>query len=508
MSILASLPFRLAPHPVKPAHRSSPPYGRRFGPTACLLVLCGGLFFFGLNAGELYQTESLRAMVAAEMLRSGDWIVPTLYGEPLLTKPPGMYAAIAAVSWPFGQVTTLSARLPSVLAASIVVILFYRVFARSLGWRAGLLAALLLPASISWLQRAPSAEIDMVQLAWVAASLFCFLRALEIAETPERRGFGREWPWWQFAMLCVAGGVLTKWTAAAFFYLTVVPLLWYRGQMRLLWSRAHLLSAMLGTLPCLGWIAAVAAQTGWPSFFDAVRGEALPRLSPAHHTRPYPWHELATFPLAFVASNLPWSAAALWTLSPRFAELWDERGKRLLQLFHCWTWPNLLFWTMVPGHHFRHALPLQPGLAGLAALTWIAWTDGRLRWPIPNVRPRQVFLSLLVLWLTVKIVFVTTIVPYRDRNRAPKSKGEQLAALVPTSETLYLFRLKDEGILFYYGRPARRLSSPMCLPKEERGAYCLLTELEYHQWSPLCLLEPLERFNDEQGHPIVLVKLP
>jgi len=73
-----------------------------------LAGLCGVLFFYGLNAGDLYRTENLRAVIGAEFLRSGDWIVPRLYGEPLLTKPPGMYAAIALVSWPLAMVQTLS----------------------------------------------------------------------------------------------------------------------------------------------------------------------------------------------------------------------------------------------------------------------------------------------------------------------------------------------------------------------------------------------------------------
>ncbi|MGH7224295.1 MAG: ArnT family glycosyltransferase, partial [Gemmataceae bacterium] len=422
-----------------------------------LLLLCGLLFFFGLDAGALYQTESLRALLATECLRSGDWLVPRLYGQPLLTKPPGMYAAIALTSWPFGRVSAATARLPSALAATATVLLFYVVLARRLGRRAGLIAAAVLPASLLWLQRVPSAEIDLLQLAWVSASLLCFLGALEEAETSPRR-FGREWMWWQLALLCVAGGVLTKWTAPAFFYLTVVPLLWRRGRLRLLGQPAHLLSVLVAALPCLAWAATAATRTSWETFFDAVRGEALPRLSPAHHTRPYPWRELAIFPLSFLAANLPWSAAALIALSPRFTELWDERGRRLLQLLHCWTWPNLLFWTVVPGHHLRHALPLQPGLAGLSALVWIAWLDGRLSWPLPILRPQRLFVVLLALWVSVKLVFVTAIVPQRDAARQPDIKGQQIAALVPIDRTLYLFRLKDEGILFSYGRPARRLS--------------------------------------------------
>ena len=148
--------------------------------------------------------------------------------------------------------------------------------------------------------------------------------------------------------------------------------------------------------------------------------EALQHLSPLHHARPYPWGEVVTFPLLFLAANLPWSAAALLTLHPGFARLWDERGRRLLQALHCWVWPNLLFWSVVPGHHFRHGLPLQPGLAGLAAMVWIAWLTGR-RWPLPRLKPGRVFVGLLAAWLVVKVVFVHVIVPKRE---GPVAEGD------------------------------------------------------------------------------------
>ena len=69
------------------------------------------------------------------MLQTGNWVVPTLYGEPLFTKPPGMYAAIALCSWPFGEVSEWTARLPSASAASITVLLMYWFFARQLAVR-------------------------------------------------------------------------------------------------------------------------------------------------------------------------------------------------------------------------------------------------------------------------------------------------------------------------------------------------------------------------------------
>ena len=143
---------------------------------------CGFLFFFGINTGDLWRTENLRALIAQEFLRSGDWIVPRLYGEPYLTKPPGMYAAIALASWPLGEVRTWSARLPSALAASVCVFLFYWYFARAFGRKAGLLAAVMLPTSPMWLDKASVAEIDMLQVAWVMAALLFFLRAAPVDE--------------------------------------------------------------------------------------------------------------------------------------------------------------------------------------------------------------------------------------------------------------------------------------------------------------------------------------
>jgi 4-amino-4-deoxy-L-arabinose transferase-like glycosyltransferase len=473
----------------------------------CLLLLwCGVLFFYGLDSGELYQTESLRAILGAQMLKSGNWVVPTLYGEPLLTKPPAMYAAIALVSQPFGQVTARTARLPSALAGTTTVLLFYWTFARCLGRHPGLVAAALLPASFLWLYRVPSAEIDLVQLAWVAGALCCFLRALEHSEADPPSAAGA-WPWWQLALLCVAGGVLTKWTAPAFFYLTIIPLLWWRGRLRLLLGRPHLASAALASGLCLAWAAAAIAQVGWDDFRDTILREALQRLSPRHHPRPYPWTEIATFPLAFLAANLPWSTLVPLALWRGFGRLWDERSRRLLQLLQCWTWVNLVFWSVVPGHRPRHVLPLQPGLAGLAALVWIAWLDGRLRWRFLCVRPGHILVSVLTCWLVVKLVFVHLVVPARDMDRHPQASGAQVAALVPSEETLYLGRLKDEGILFYYGRPAQRVLDLDRLPKTGRPHYALLTEQEWEQWPSSGRLQTLLQLKDEQGMPIILVAI-
>jgi 4-amino-4-deoxy-L-arabinose transferase-like glycosyltransferase len=530
-------------------------------PVLLLSALCVYLFFHGLSAGELYRTENLRAIIAAEFLRSGDWIVPRLYGEPLFTKPPGMYAAIAAVSWPFGGVKEWTARLPSAIAATLTVFLFYWYFARQLGRAAGLVAATLLPLSVMWLDKAPSAEIDMLQVMWVTAAILIFLRGLEALGKETRTQGDKEtgpctsllvslspslpvWSWWLLSLLCVAGGVLTKWTAPVFFYATVITLLWRRGQLRLLWSRYHIISAAAAASVCLAWVGAAVYRTGWDEFYGTVSREAFQRLwppdhyeaqrllAPQHDHSYYPWKLTLLHPFKLWAMNLPWSAFALVTLWPGFARLWDERGRRLLQAMHCWVWPNLIFWSIIPEHASRHSLPLFPGIAGLGAMVWIAMLTGKLEFSaqhsvpsiqysvlstlrvyVAHIKPVSAFISFVGVWLIVKLVFVHGVIPHRNPARAPQAKGEQLAALVPPGKTLYLFHLKDEGIMFYYSRqrapdaPAvRRLGSPDQLPSSGEPVYCILNESEWNELKAMRPADDLLHLEDEQKAPIVLVR--
>ena len=71
---------------------------------------------------------------------------------------------------------------------------------------------------------------------------------------------------------------------------------------------------------------------------------------------------------------------------------------------------------------------------------------------------------LLACWIDAKGVFVHAVTPHRNHGRAPRAKGQLLAQLVPPGCVLYLFKLKDEGIMFYYGRTVRRLAGPAQSP--------------------------------------------
>ncbi len=348
---------------------------------------CGFLFGYGAGVGTLYRTEALRAIIGREALH-GAWLVPKLYGEPFLTKPPGMYVAIATASMPFGEVTTISARLPSVFAATIAVFAFFLAFRCVVDRRLALAGAMLMPVSFLWLDRAPSAEIDMLQMMWVSGAILCFWRAVELeearishevpfsrdAESSERSAeasrpsalrsedfasrLNKSAVWWLLALLCVTGGFLTKWTAPAFFYLTAITLLAWRRRLDLLWSRRHLLALQRfdGHHRALGPGSFRAASVGWPCRFrDAFLAEATQRFDPNHGGRAYPWLESLSYPFQVLIANMLWTLLAIFACRPAFVRQWDENGRRLLQLFHCWAWPNLLFWSLPGQHHVRYS---------------------------------------------------------------------------------------------------------------------------------------------------------
>jgi 4-amino-4-deoxy-L-arabinose transferase-like glycosyltransferase len=470
--------------------------------TACVAILVGVslfLFFYGLDGSELWRTEALRAIIGQQMLESGNWIVPRLYGEALFTKPPGMYIAIALCSLPVGHVTDFTARLPSALAATGCVLLVWWYFKRQLGRVAALAAGLMLPMSLMWLDKASSAEIDTLQVFWVTASLLCFLRA---TEEDTAGAFG----WWLAALLCVAGGFLTKWTAPEFFYGTAIPFLWWRGRLRLLWSRPHLVSLAVAAALCLAWVAAAVYLEGWDVFWATVEREGGDRLIPQHDGRPYPWLQMLVHPARLLLTALPWSALALVALRPSFFRLWNDRERRLLQALHSWVWPQMLFWSLLTEHTPRHSFPLFPGLAGLAAMVWFALYDGRLTWRRwPRIRPVQLLAASLAFWLAAKLVFVHHVMPIRVAEREATMKGRLIASLVPFGELLYLFRLKDEGIMFYYGRPVLRLPSVAELPPA--SLYCILTEEEWQQWPASRRATEMQRLTDEQGAKLVMVRV-
>jgi 4-amino-4-deoxy-L-arabinose transferase-like glycosyltransferase len=411
-----------------------------------------------------------------------------------------VYAAIGLASLPVGHVSETTARIPSAVAATLTVLFAFGTLRRFLGEGRAFAAAMLLPVSVLWLDKVPSAEIDMLQLASVSAALLSFLRAFDAKEAGcSNAALG----WWLAALLCVTGGFLTKWTAPAFFYLAVGPFLLWRRRLNWLVGRDHLLALAIAVGLCTAWAGLVSYEVGWATLADTIHQEAAQRFAPKSVGKPYPWVESLAFPAIVVGACLPWSIPALLALRPGFLGGLDDRERSVVQLLHCWAWPNLVFWSLPAQHHVRYVLPVAPAITALGVIALSRWMTARPTRRL--VSPATALVCTILAWAVVKVVFVEAVIQDRTVGRNARETGEQLARLVPPGETLYLCRLKDEGVLFYYGRPARRLTGVEVEPGS--AVYVLMLDAEWNGELFRGRLAYIAELRDQQKAPIHLVRL-
>jgi 4-amino-4-deoxy-L-arabinose transferase-like glycosyltransferase len=150
---------------------SWPEWLDRRGSVVALVAVWALAYLPYLGARDLRHEEGRRATPAREMLESGTYVCPTLYGDPYLNKPPLYPWLVAVVGAALGEVTPLAVRLPSALAALGTALLALRFAPRQLDRRTRALAALFVLASVSMLDKGTLGEIDPTLTLVVAAAL-------------------------------------------------------------------------------------------------------------------------------------------------------------------------------------------------------------------------------------------------------------------------------------------------------------------------------------------------
>ena len=155
---------------------------------AVLVVVCYALFFYALGGiGFIGPDEPRYAAIAREMLTTGDYITPRLYGTPWFEKPPLMYW-VAAAGYKILGINEAGARFASALGASICVFLVYWCGRKLWDRGAAFLAALILATSIGSFAFARAASMDMPLTTCLTMALVFFLLGLNDI-TPRRRAY-------------------------------------------------------------------------------------------------------------------------------------------------------------------------------------------------------------------------------------------------------------------------------------------------------------------------------
>ena len=147
----------------------------------CAVTLAAGLW--GLGSSPLAHTEPHRALTAHQMVRTGQWLVPRLYGYVCLRKPPLCYWVMAAVERVAGRGNEWVWRLPSVLSAAALAAFLCVMGHRWFGRPAGVVTGFSFLALVALWAESRSAQIDAMN---TLASVVCACAVIETGFGPRR----------------------------------------------------------------------------------------------------------------------------------------------------------------------------------------------------------------------------------------------------------------------------------------------------------------------------------
>lgn len=386
------------------------------------------VFFAGLGAARLWdEDETEYARCAREMMTRGDWIVPTINGQPWLEKPVLVYWLMIGSFKVFGP-TEFAARCPSALLAIGTSLLTYHLGRRLFRPQVGLWAALVLSSSLSFVVIARAATLDSALIFCTTASLLVYVagmpRQFWTSTRKSATGAGSRLArfravlpssWWRFvtmyallgAAVMVKGpiGVLLPIAALGLYVwmsgssssrIAIAPATpeegWHKGFARRLSNVRRRLTLMAADFPAATWamrpftLAATVLAIAAPWYvLAAIRTHGdLWRVFIWDHNVQYILHSqqghtgssLYYYPLALVIGFFPWTltlVVGLFGAVGRLRSGESNRRAELLAIVWSLTWFVVMsqVGTKLP-HYIVPAFPMLAVMAGVSLSDWMA----------------------------------------------------------------------------------------------------------------------------------------
>ena len=144
----------------------------------CILLFLFCLALYGTFSGLiplLDPDEPVYGETAKEMLSTGDWLSPRIYGEFWYDKPPLFYW-LESISFTLFGVSTASARLPSILMGALLSPYLYLSMRKLVGEKAALYGAFISASSLEIIVLARSSVTDATLTFTLTVALISFLR--------------------------------------------------------------------------------------------------------------------------------------------------------------------------------------------------------------------------------------------------------------------------------------------------------------------------------------------
>jgi len=330
---------------------------------ALLLALCALLFLLGLGTlGLTDRDEGSNAEAAREMVASGDWITPTLNGVPRFAKPILIYWLISGSYLAFG-VSEFTARLPSALFGTLLVLMQYAFATRIFGPTVGFRAALMLLLSFEVLAIGRMVLTDMALVFFTTLSIFSFFLA---ASPPAEEGRAKRWYWGFYIGMALA--TLTKGPVGVLVpLLAVIPYLLFTRRWREVARECRLLpGTAVFLLIAAPWYVAMILLHG-AGYADSARGDTLTRFTSV--IGGHGGTILFYIPILFLGF-FPWSGFLPAALVQALRERGEDPQRAVQFLCAVWVLGVFIFFTLASTRLPHYIAPLFPAAALLVAASW------------------------------------------------------------------------------------------------------------------------------------------
>jgi 4-amino-4-deoxy-L-arabinose transferase-like glycosyltransferase len=142
---------------------------------AAAAFLIGCLYFADLSGmGLVSKDEPRYADIARAMARTGDWILPRLWGAPWFEKPPLLYW-LSAIGFSARLGPEAAPRLPVAVLSVAFLFYFWSRLRRIWNEKVATLAAGMLATSVGWLAYSHVAVTDLPLSAWFTAAVLFWI---------------------------------------------------------------------------------------------------------------------------------------------------------------------------------------------------------------------------------------------------------------------------------------------------------------------------------------------
>ncbi|HYG07740.1 MAG TPA: glycosyltransferase family 39 protein [Stenotrophomonas sp.] len=331
----------------------------------------------GLGMRDPWPSDEPRfALVAKQMVESGNWLFPHRGVELYSDKPP-MLMWLQAAFYTVLRDWRVAFLLPSLLAALGTLACVYDLGRRLWTRRVGLYAAWALLFTMHFTFQAKKAQIDPLVVFFITAANYGLLRHMLL---------GPNWRWWTAGWLFAGLGVITK-GVGVIALLMLLPAAaaslagWPRLRVHVRNPRFWLgpLAFLLAILAWLAPVVSVALSTGLPEY-RAYLDDILFRQTAKRYARSWdhaqpPWYHLATMATMWLPTilALPWAVPAWWRRLRR-------RDPRYLLPLAWWVLV-VVFFSIPTGKRDVYILPalpmfclaLAPLLPGLLRKRGVQW---------------------------------------------------------------------------------------------------------------------------------------